>query len=458
MTRLLRSLAIKLLLLTMLVVALLMALLVSLEYESYLNSQTKFIQQELQGDLSRLFSNADRPFEMPSKHNAFSTLKLGRTNRIADGIICDVDGNMLWQDITQIEVLTIPHLCQRILPFIGPRESQFRMVKFNADTPYYLYSLRVSRYIGGKEPKTFHTILMRPASDLVDQAHNHLMELLRRALLIYLGVGLLFILSTRWALTSLRRIKDELDAIRAGDKSEVNTQYEKELQPLTQSINRLLDNERQQKERYQHTVNDLAHSLKTRLALIQATMEEEKLTAKARRNLNEQVSLMDQIILYHLRRAITGRQLLNNRGIDPVPIVQKLLATMAKVYQHKRIRVTLELDDNLLFCGEKDDLFELLGNLLDNAHKFAISEIHLQMQGTDGGLKICLSDDGPGVPEAQRERILQRGVRADNSTGQGIGLGVCSEIVHSYHGELLVSDAELGGASFTVLIPGRDQQ
>ncbi|MFB0953428.1 MAG: ATP-binding protein, partial [Aeromonadaceae bacterium] len=284
---------------------------------------------------------------------------------------------------------------------------------------------------------------------------HYLMQLLHRAILIYLGVGFLFWITTRWSLVSLRRIKDELDAIRAGNQSEVGTRYEKELQPLTQSINRLLDNERQQKERYQHTVNDLAHSLKTRLALIQATMEEEKLTPKARRNLNEQVSLMDQIIQYHLRRAVTGRQLLNNSGIDPVPIVQKLLATMAKVYQHKRIRVSQELADNLLFCGEQDDLFELLGNLLDNAHKFAISEIHLQMQTTAEGLRICLSDDGPGVPEALRERILQRGVRADNSTGQGIGLGVCSEIVHSYHGTIEVAESELGGARFTIWLPAR---
>ena len=450
-----RSLAVKLLLLAMLVVALLMALLVSLEYDSFLNSQAKFVQQELQGDLSRLFSTSSRPYEPSNRRNMFSSLNLEQPNRMVDGVICDQDGNLLWQDIAQIELLTVRKLCQRILPFIGPRESLFRVVKFDTETPYYLYSLRVSRYLGGKEPKTFHTILMRPASDQVAQADHYLMQLLHRAILIYLGVGFLFWITTRWSLVSLRRIKDELDAIRAGNQSEVGTRYEKELQPLTQSINRLLDNERQQKERYQHTVNDLAHSLKTRLALIQATMEEEKLTPKARRNLNEQVSLMDQIIQYHLRRAVTGRQLLNNSGIDPVPIVQKLLATMAKVYQHKRIRVSQELADNLLFCGEQDDLFELLGNLLDNAHKFAISEIHLQMQTTAEGLRICLSDDGPGVPEALRERILQRGVRADNSTGQGIGLGVCSEIVHSYHGTIEVAESELGGARFTIWLPAR---
>ena len=77
------------------------------------------------------------------------------------------------------------------------------------------------------------------------------------------------------------------------------------------------------------------------------------------------------------------------------------------------------------------------------------------MQATAEGLQICLSDDGPGVPVAQRERILQRGVRADNSTGQGIGLGVCSEIVHSYHGTIEVAESELGGARFTIWLPAR---
>jgi two-component system, OmpR family, sensor histidine kinase PhoQ len=450
-----RSLYIKLLLSAMLVVGLLIALLVSLEYESYRNEQAKFIQQELQRDLSRMFSTTQRLPPRASASKAFSAIQLDWPNRLVDAVVCDVDGNRLWQDINQLELLTVRKLCQRLLPFIGPRESQFRLVKFDTDAPYYLYSLRVTRYFDSKKPKTFHTILLRPASDLVAQADHYLVLTLRRALLIYLGVAVLFLLSTRWGLASLNRIKSELDTIRNGEKDEMDSQYEKELQPLTQSLNRLLDNERQQKQRYQHTVNDLAHSLKTRLALIQATMAEEKLSAKARRNLNEQVSLMDQIIQYHLRRAVTGRQLLNNQGCDPVPIAQKLLATMAKVYQHKRIRVVFETDDDLLFHGEQDDLFELLGNLLDNAHKFAISEIHLELRHITAGLQIVLNDDGPGVPEEQRERILQRGVRADNSSGQGIGLGVCSEIVHSYHGQLLVSDSELGGACFSILLPGR---
>ena len=450
-----RSLYVKLLLSAMLVVGLLMALLVSLEYDSYRNEQTKFIQQELQRDLSRLFSTTVRPPPRASAAKAFSTMKLDWPNRLVDGVVCDVNGELLWQDIAQVELLTVRKLCQRILPFIGPRESLFRLVKFDTDAPYYLYSLRVTRYFDSKKPKTFHTILMRPASDLAAQADRYLLLTLRRAVLIYLGVAVLLLLSTRWGLSSLKRIKSELDAIRNGEKSEMDSQYEKELQPLTQSLNRLLDNERQQKQRYQHTVNDLAHSLKTRLALIQATMAEEKLSTKARRNLNEQVSLMDQIIQYHLRRAVTGRQLLNNQGCDPVPIAQKLLATMAKVYQHKRIRVRLLHDDELLFRGEQDDLFELLGNLLDNAHKFAISEICLELRHVSTGLLIRISDDGPGVPEELRARILQRGVRADNSSGQGIGLGVCSEIVHSYHGQLQVGDSELGGACFSILLPDR---
>ena len=184
-------------------------------------------------------------------------------------------------------------------------------------------------------------------------------------------------------------------------------------------------------------------------------MAEEQLSQRARGSLNEQVSKMDQIIQYHLRRAVAGRQLLTGAGIDPVPIVQKLLATMAKVYQHKRLLIRLALQDGTLFHGEQDDLFELLGNLLDNAHKFAISEISLELRHVSTGLLIRISDDGPGVPEELRARILQRGVRADNSSGQGIGLGVCSEIVHSYHGQLQVGDSELGGACFSILLPDR---
>lgn len=450
-----RSLYFKLLLSAMLSIALLMVGLVSLEYEYLLNEQYRQVQQDMHNDMSRLFSTSSAQQEQLSKQQGIQALTLDWPDRRVDGIMCDGIGKELWKDLRQTDLRSQKNLCGRLMPLINPDESQFRLVRFNSQSPYYLYSMRVTRYTQPDHPQTMHIILLRSASSLLAENHHYLYQILQRDSLIYLCVVLILIISTRWALTPLRRMKTELDNIRHGLQESLSDDYDKELKPLTQSLNQLLDNERQQKQRYQHSMNDLAHSLKTRLSLIQATMQEEHLSDRLQRGLTDQVILIDQIIQYHLRRAVAGRQLLNSQGCDPVPVVQKLLATMAKVYQHKRLSIRLKLDDNLLFIGEQDDLFELLGNLLDNAHKFALSEIHLRLSHINDQLLIQLDDDGPGVPESQRERILQRGVRADNSSGQGIGLAVCSEIVHSYNGQIHISDSTLGGACFRLELPGQ---
>lgn len=450
-----RSLYFKLLLSGMVVVAALMILLVILEYNYYQTDQSRDLQHQMQMDLSRLFSSKTATQES-GKQRPFSSLAIDWDNRDVDGLICNINGIQMWLDLSQPELANSKRpLCQLLLPVVGNHEFFFGLVNLAPDLDYFVYSLRFTRFFPGeKGPTTFQVMLLTPAADAERQDLAFLYGAIRRAFFIYLGVVLLFIISTRWGLRSLSKLQSELESIRNQEQLLLENEYETELQPLTASLNQLLENERNQKERYQNTMNDLAHSLKTRLALIQATMAEEQLTLGARSNLNEQVSKMDQIIQYHLRRAVTGRQLLAGAGIDPVPIVQKLIATMAKIYQHKRLQIHLTAQDGCLFYGEQDDLFELLGNLLDNAHKFAINEIGVGVWMQDKHLVIQLEDDGPGIDEAMKSKVLQRGVRADNSSGQGIGLSVCSEIVNSYNGQLTIDGSALGGARFTLLLPG----
>lgn len=451
---LIRSLYVKLLLSAMLIVALLMAVLATLQYQAYQQEHEKLIQHELQSDLTQLFSTQPDSPKAELGH-AFSHLSIHWPNRQSDGLICRTDGKELWRDI-QSEPLshTQAELCQQMLSLVGNERSSFHQLTQPDGERYYFYSMRFTRLLPPYfEPVTFHVILIKSAAMDWQQKRSFQLRLLTHTLFIYFSAVLILILSTRWGLTSLRHLQDELDAISQQQKECLSNRYEKELEPLTNSLNRLLDNERKQTRRYQNTMNDLAHSLKTRLALIQATMEDQQLSPQARQGLNEQVSLMDNMIQYHLRRAVAGRQLLSSSGVDPLPVLQKILATMAKVYQHKRIHITLKHDEELTFGGEQDDLFELFGNLLDNAHKFAISQIAIQLQQIRGTLQIKIEDDGPGVDPVMREKVLQRGVRADNSSGQGIGLAVCHEIIDSYNGTLTISESALGGACFTLLLP-----
>lgn len=182
----------------------------------------------------------------------------------------------------------------------------------------------------------------------------------------------------------------------------------------------MLENERQQTQRYQHALNDLAHSLKTRLALIQITAQELKLGHDIHDNINEQITTMDQIIQYQLRRAVTGRKRLASKGTEPVPLIEKLLASLAKVYRHKKLQTGFQFDDDVFFHGEQGDLMELMGNLLDNACKFAISEIRVHVRHRERGLLIVVEDDGPGIDPGKSQQIFQRGVRADSSPARGL--------------------------------------
>src|SRR5690606_20414777 len=138
---------------------------------------------------------------------------------------------------------------------------------------------------------------------------------------------------------------------------------------------------------------------------------------------------------------------------EPVPLIEKLLASLAKVYRHKKLQTRFKFDDDVFFAGEQGDLMELMGNLLDNAFKFAISEIQVTVSRRLDRLRIEIEDDGPGIDPGKSQQIFQRGVRADSSPGQGIGLAVVTEIVHSYGGQIMVDESPLGGARFTLDLP-----
>ena len=235
-----------------------------------------------------------------------------------------------------------------------------------------------------------------------------------------------------------------------GSGKKLSSTYEPELLNVTSALNQLIDSERAQKERYQNSMNDLAHSLKTRLALLRAVNQDNKESSKDFDNiLNDQVSQMDQIVHYQLRRAVSGRSSILAKPVPVAAEAQKLLTTLDKVYSHKGVKSRLEDPDNSVFFGQQDDLMELLGNLLDNAYKFCISQVKLSCQiDKDQGLTLLIEDDGLGVDDAIRKDILKRGVRADSSGGQGIGLAVASEIVDSYSGSISIFNSELGGAGF----------
>lgn len=226
---------------------------------------------------------------------------------------------------------------------------------------------------------------------------------------------------------------------------------------LTRSLNRLLDSERQQSQKYMHSLDDLAHSLKTPLAVLQGVGEVLARTpdnAEQASTLQTQVGRMSQQIGYQLQRASLRKSGLLRHRVRLEPVVQTLLDALNKVYHNKQVKVEQLYPGELRMPIEQGALYEMLGNLLENAYRLCLGHIRISAGNNKGFCELLIEDDGPGVPVSQRERILQRGARLDTQNpGQGIGTAVVKDIIESYDGQLLIEESELGGAKFRVLLP-----
>ncbi len=338
--------------------------------------------------------------------------------------------------------------------FVGPVDTRMGRL--------YYYSYGVALDVEGK-PSVGLTLMVAQTEDQLEGQN----AVFRRTLGIWLSIlGVMLIvlqlLLLRWSLTPLRRVASDMTRVERGDSAHLDSQYPQELVGLTDRINVFIDNEREQRTRYRHTLADLAHSLKTPLAVIRSQVESavEGDDVARRTGVLAQVRRMDDLVAYQLSRAATsGRQTF----ASAVPIVghaEDLVRSLEKVYAAKNLLCEFDIDDGAVFYGEQGDLLELMGNLLENAFKWAGHRVLLavKLQPAPGrqraGLCMSVEDDGPGIATDQVEKVLQRGVRGDERVqGHGIGLSIVQDIVHAYHGELVVDHSpEFGGARFTVTL------
>lgn len=288
----------------------------------------------------------------------------------------------------------------------------------------------------------------------------------RAALWRYLGgAGLILLLLQalilRWSLLPMRHVISELKRVQRGLASRMSERHPRELEPLTESINAFIESERENLDRQRNTLADLAHSLKTPLAVLRARLEHPGSEQELRVEVDTQLRRMNELVSYQLARAArSGHQLF----AAPIPIeshAEQIVRGLEKVYLSKGVLCEFEIAPGVQFHGEPGDLQELLGNLLENAFKWARSRVLLTARpgpsapGRRPGLELAVEDDGPGIPAEKVALVLQRGVRGDERVqGHGIGLAIVQDIVRSYRGELQVgASRELGGARFEVRLP-----
>ena len=272
------------------------------------------------------------------------------------------------------------------------------------------------------------------------------------ALLLVQGVVLGF------GLRPLGRAAREVAEIESGRRERLSQAYPRELRALTDSVNALIDSAGARVARYRHALGELAHSLKTPLAVLGNALEEEPGEAALRACVSEQASRMRATIEYQLQRAAaSGRKPLSPL-LDPGPSARRLAESLRKVYADKALALSVSVEPGCRFPGDEGDLVEMLGNVMDNACKWARSRVEVracQSQGECPGLVLRVDDDGPGIPAERAEALLARGERDDPAIpGHGIGLAVAHELAtRVYAGRLCIGRADLGGARVELHIP-----
>jgi len=263
----------------------------------------------------------------------------------------------------------------------------------------------------------------------------------------------------RWGLLPLRRVVADLKSIEAGQRTQLEETYPKELVGLTDNLNKLIKNEREHLTRYRDTLGNLAHSLKTPLAVLRGEVASSVVDKKSKEAMEEQVDRMSQIVEYQLQRAATSGRSAVTARVKTIVIVNKIINALKKVYAEKNIVVEIAVNEHSIFQGDEGDLLEILGNILDNAFKCCEKRIKISThQAVDakenGPFILHVDDDGSGIDQAHFEKLVQRGVRGDSKTpGQGIGLAVVDDILRVYSGKLEIGKSDLGGARFTISVP-----
>lgn len=363
------------------------------------------------------------------------------------GAVFDIDAVPIWRSDSAIGTNLMP------LPELKPGQTEFRVNDLGRFILYY--PLVWEDELGGD-----HTYLFVVAedTDAVEQEISGFSGTLWRWLggigliLVFVQVGVL-----GWSLRPLRFLAREIEAIEAGDKARLSESYPRELRGVAINMNALLDSERAQLDRYRNSLSNLAHSLKTPLAILRGCGNDTDLPVPVQSLLEQQISRIDELIEYQLQRAAArGRKRLTP-PIDVVPIIEKLIDALQKVYASKHPKLTLRAGRSIQFACEEEDLLEITGNLIDNACKWCRSTVMvtLEYRSEPAGLHIAIEDDGPGIPDDKLDQVLRRGVRADEQIqGHGIGLAVVCDLIQFSDGRLGTAVSNLGGLRWDVWLPG----
>ncbi|MEN7343825.1 MAG: ATP-binding protein, partial [Pseudomonadota bacterium] len=363
------------------------------------------------------------------------------------------DGAIYWRSVSSLGVDLSPELP---LPAVGQRvfsrqqgsngeilDAISQGIVWTFDDNYeqtFVFSVAVSRHAIEEQLSTFR----------------------RQLYIAFFAVAVALLIATwlllSWLLRPLGRIAREIESVETGSSEKLSADYPSELTGVARNLNTLLDSEQKRVTRYQQTLANLAHSLKTPLAAAKSL-----LAGRDTADVGKELDRMEDIVRYQLSRpAAAGGRLIGRGSVAVEGEIHDLLDGLDKVYREKRVSAETDIETALDFFGDRGDLVEMAGNLLDNAYKWCDRRVHVTATSIPGqrddrnGIMLAITDDGAGIPAESATSVLARGRRLDEATpGSGIGLSVVAELAALYGGDVAITRSErLGGAKVVVTLPG----
>jgi len=381
-----------------------------------------------------------------------------RLENLSSGLVAYIlndDGTLVWQSPSSGLFESLPNINNKLVL------NQLSESDFEGRAMFWIGESIIWEHSETSE-KNYYFIIGEKQTILISGVNAFESQILFWLVLSAVALLIVFSYAVNFSLRPLRNAQFQIELVSQGKKKIVEGEFPEELTPLTSSINKLLHSEARQKVRYRDTLGNLAHSLKTPLAIIKGELDkmqseivnESKEQVKRNELIQIQVDRINDIVKYQLNRSVisSGQTLVKNCPLEVE--AEKIIDALKKVHRDKKLDISHRIETNTIFPGDSGDLLELIGNLTDNACKWADSMVVLSAKPKDNHLYIYVEDDGPGVELNQRKAILDRGKRLDEQTeGQGLGLSIVMDIIKNYQGSIQIETSVLGGALFLISIP-----
>ncbi len=359
-------------------------------------------------------------------------------------LICDQKDNIIHQSDSLVQIYD-----HQLIP---ADKSKINTSQFNQTVGPGEVELRtLIRNLKNDQNQSFYLTITGPVSDIEDDVAAFFKQLLITLSILLLGFLAITYFQIKLALSPLDQAKDEIAAIRGGQLKKLDENYPNELMPFVQEINELLTDNESIISKARLQASNLAHALKNPLTIIK-----NESTGQNNQTINQQVNLLNQQIDRHLHKVRIAGNLDHSSALTNVSdCLQEIVYSLEVLYKEKSLSFDINCQCDFLFRGDSQDLEEMLGNLLDNAAKWATNTVTVSVELKESILIFNINDDGPGIDDTHKHDIFSPGKRLDeNVQGSGLGLYIVNQIVEQYKGKIRVLSGDFSGTKIKLELPG----